>query len=43
MNKTLKNLLKDVIKIEINGIKSISDSLEKTLGAELLNLSLIHI
>ena len=37
MNKTLKNLLKDVIKIEINGIKSISDSLEKTLGADLLN------
>ena len=37
MNKTLKNLLKDVIEIEINGIKSISDSLEKTLGADLLN------
>ena len=37
MNKTLKNLLKDVIKIEINGIKSISDSLEKALGADLLN------
>jgi len=37
MNKALKNLLKDVIKIEIDGINSISDNLENTLGADLLN------
>ncbi|MDG2187650.1 MAG: KpsF/GutQ family sugar-phosphate isomerase [Hyphomicrobiales bacterium] len=36
MNNKLKKILRDVIEVEINGIKSISDNLENTLGENLL-------